>query len=116
DERFDVIQLSGVDSFSGTPAAAHVFSESYLYTREAFELYLSRLTDGGILNLMRYEYTPPHEMLRALTTAVAALRATGVSRPADQVAMVSAANNHFTALLLKRTPFTAAEIQRLQAW
>jgi spermidine synthase len=27
-DRYDVIQLSGVDSASGTPGAAHVFSES----------------------------------------------------------------------------------------
>jgi spermidine synthase len=33
--RFDVLQLSGVDSYSGTPGAANVFSESYLYTLEA---------------------------------------------------------------------------------
>ncbi len=44
-ERFDIIQLSGVDSYSGTPGAAHVFSENYLYTAEAFDLYLSRLSD-----------------------------------------------------------------------
>ena len=44
DERFDVLQLSGVDSYSGTAAAAHVFSENYLYTDEAFDLYLARLT------------------------------------------------------------------------
>ena len=53
DRRYDVIQLSGVDTFSGTVASAHVFSENYLYTLEAFELFLSRLTDDGILNLMR---------------------------------------------------------------
>ena len=34
---FDVIQLSGVDSYAGTPGSAHVFSESFLYTAEAFE-------------------------------------------------------------------------------
>jgi hypothetical protein len=63
---FDVIQLSGVDSVSGTPAAAHVFSENYLYTQEAFDLLLSRLSEDGIVNMMRTEYRPPREMLRAL--------------------------------------------------
>lgn len=115
-DRFDVIQISGVDSFSGTPGAAHVFSESYLYTVEAFALYLGHLRDEGILNMMRYEYVPPHEMLRALTTAVAALRRAGVSRPADHVVMVGSRNQHFTALLLKRTPFTPDELQRLREW
>lgn len=93
-----------------------MFSESYLYTVEAFLLYLSRLTDAGIVNMMRYEYVPPHEMLRALVTAVSALRQAGVSHPADHIAMVSAKNQHFTALLLKRTPLTPAELARVNEW
>ena len=44
----DVLQLSGVDTASGTPAAAHVFAESYLYTGEAFDLYLRRLSPNGV--------------------------------------------------------------------
>lgn len=116
DERFDIIQLSGVDSYSGTPAAAHVFSENYLYTAEAFDLYLSHLTEEGILNMMRLEFIQPREMLRALTTAVAALRRAGVARPADHVMMLTATEGNFTALLVKKTPFTAAKQQRLAAW
>jgi spermidine synthase len=115
-ERFDVIQLSGVDSYSGTPGAAHVFSENYLYTAQAFDLYLSRLTDDGILNMMRLEFFPAREMLRALVTAVEALRRAGAARPADHVVTVTATNGTFTALLVKRTPFTDAELDRLDAW
>ena len=115
-DRYDVLQLSGVDSYSGTPGAAHVFSESYLYTAEAFDLYLSRLTDGGVLNVMRLELFPPREMLRALVTAVAALRRAGVAEPAQHVQMVTATAGNFTALLVKKTPFTAEERRRLAAW
>lgn len=115
-DRFDVIQLSGVDSYSGTPAAAHVFSENYLYTAEAFDLYLSRLTDEGILNVMRLEMKPPREMLKALTTAVAALRRAGVREPAQHIAMLTAKGGNFTALLVKKTPFHVAERERLRRW
>jgi len=113
---YDVIQLSGVDSYSGTAAAAHVFSENYLYTSEAFDLYLSRLSDQGVLNVMRLEFPVPREMLRALATAVAALRRAGVDRPADHIVMVTQSNGIFTALLVKRTPFTPADLDRLEAW
>jgi spermidine synthase len=116
DERPDLIQLSGVDSYSGTPGAAHVFSENYLYTREAFELYLARLADDGILHMMRLEHTPPREMLRALVTAVAALRAHGVSEPHRHVVTLGATRGNITSLLLKRRPFTAEELARLRAW
>jgi spermidine synthase len=115
-DRYDVIQLSGVDSYSGTPGAAHVFSENYLYTAEAMDLYLSRLTDEGILNMMRLEWNPAREMLRALVTAVEALRRAGVSDPARHIVMLTAHDGRFTALLVKKTPFTPAQEARLGAW
>jgi spermidine synthase len=115
-ERFDIIQLSGVDSYSGTPGAAHVFSENYLYTAEAFDLYLSRLSEDGVLNMMRLEHRPAREMLRALTTAVAALRRLGVTDPKRHIVTVTENTGFFTAMLVKRTPFSEAELQRLREW
>ncbi len=115
-ESFDIVQLSGVDSFSGTPGAAHVFSESYLYTEEAFELYLSRLNPNGILNVMRMEEYPAREMLRIVATAVAALKKSGVSDPAKHLALISEKGINFMALLVKKTPFTRDELDKLTAW
>ncbi len=115
-ERYDVLQLSGVDSYSGTPGAAHVFSESYLYTAEAFDLYLSRLKDDGILNVMRLEHRPAREMLRALVTLVGALRRAGIAAPAEHILMVTARPLNLTTLLAKKSPFTADETHRLAAW
>jgi len=116
DKGFDVIQLSGVDTAAGTPAAAHVFSESYIYSAEAFDLYLARLSPNGILNMMRQEYRPPREMLRALATAVGALRRAGIQHPAAHVVTVTARDGLFTALLVKRTPFTEEERARVSSW
>jgi spermidine synthase len=114
--EYDVIQLSGVDSYSGTPGAAHVFSENFLYTAEAFDLYLRHLGPNGIINMMRLEFAPAREMLRALVTATAALRRAGVTRPADHLVTLTASNGHFTALLVKKSPFTPGELQRLESW
>jgi spermidine synthase len=114
--RYDVLQLSGVDSYSGTSGAAHVFSESYLYTAEAFDLYLSHLSEQGILNMMRLEFRPEREMLRALTTAVGALRRAGVKEPSRHVVTITSARRNFTAMLVKKTPFQAAELARLASW
>jgi spermidine synthase len=113
---YDILQLSGVDSYTGTPGAAHVFSENYLYTAEAFDLYIARLTPEGILNVMRLETHPPAEMFRALVTAVGALRRAGVTHPASNVIMVLEKGGNFAALLVKRTPFTADEEARVSDW
>jgi spermidine synthase len=116
EDRYDIIQLSGVDSYSGTPGAAHIFSETFLYSAEAFDLYLSRLSDEGILHMMRLEWKPPREMLRALVSAVEALRRRGVTEPARHVIMLTAHNGHFTGLLVKTTPFTPAQEGKVNAW
>lgn len=116
DARYDIIQLSGVDSYSGTPGAANVFSESYLYTAEALDLYLRRLTDDGILCLMRIEHRVPREMFKVLTTGVAALRRAGVTDPRRHVIMVSEQGGAFVSMLVKKTPFTEAEVARASAW
>ncbi|PYQ15308.1 MAG: hypothetical protein DMF80_09565 [Acidobacteria bacterium] len=115
-DRYDVIQLSGVDSYAGTAAAAHVFSESYLYTAEAFDLYLSRLADEGLLAMMRLEFVPPREMLRALATAVGALRRAGVAHPSAHIVTLTETSGRFTSMLVKRQPFALDEVRRLAGW
>jgi spermidine synthase len=115
-DRYDVIQLSGVDSFTGTAASPHIFSENYLYTSEAFDLYLSRLTEGGIVNVMRIDRDIPQAIPRLLATAVGALRRAGVQRPAAHLVTLTTDDGLFTAVLIKRTPFAPAEVTRLERW
>jgi hypothetical protein len=65
---------------------------------------------------MRLEHTPQKEMLRALTTAVAALRRAGVQEPRSHIVMVTEYTGAFTAMLVKKTPFTGEDLARLKAW
>jgi hypothetical protein len=116
DDVYDVIQLSGVDSASGTPGAAHVFSESYLYTAEAVDLYLSRLTPEGVLNVMRPESTPPRDMLRLLATVVRSLRRRGVERPAEHVMVLVDRTGSFVAVLVQPSPFGVEQVRRVALW
>lgn len=51
DRRFDIIQLSMVDTSAATGAGAYALTENGLYTREAFSDYLGRLAPGGILSV-----------------------------------------------------------------
>lgn len=116
-EAYDVIQLSGVDSYSGSQGAAHVFSETYLYTLEAVRIYLRRLTPGGVLNLMRLESNDePREVLRLLTTVLAALRAEGFARPERHVMAVAQPDLRFVSLLVSKTPWTLRDVGEVSAW
>jgi spermidine synthase len=114
DRRFDVIQLSLIDTFSLNATGGFVFSENYLYTAEAFEEYFDHLTPDGILTLTRY-FVPryPLEMLRLTAMTRAAWEAKGVERFADQVIVLQQGLN--ATMLAKRSPFSAEELRTLTA-
>lgn len=115
-EQYDIIQGIGLDNIAALSSGAYVLSESYLYTVEAFELALSRLTPQGLLSWTRDTSTPPSETLRLTGLAGEALRRQGVSDPARHIAVIGNEANTTVTLLMARSPFTEAAIQRLREW
>jgi hypothetical protein len=113
-EPFAVVQMSLIDTWAATGAGAFSFSENALYTVEAWQVFLRRLTDDGIFTVSRW-HSPEAlgETGRVMSLAVAALYELGVARPRDHLALVSAGN--ISTLLVRRTPFDDADRQRLQA-
>lgn len=114
DQRFDVIQLSLIDTFSLNAAGGVVFSENYLYTVEAFREYFRHLTPNGILTVSRY-FAPkyPLELLRLLAMAREAWEAEGVTDFAAHVAVLNQSIN--ATMLVKRSPFTPDELAAIEA-
>ena len=114
---YDIIQLTGVDSYTGTMASSNIFSENYLYTKEAVKLYFERLTDQGIINIIRLEFPRvPREVIRMLTTVVETLREQGIEEPAKHIVTITYNKHTLAALLIKKTPFTENEIKKLKEW
>ncbi|MGE0482477.1 MAG: hypothetical protein AB7Q17_18630 [Phycisphaerae bacterium] len=120
DRKFDVIQLSGVDTFTALASGATALTEAYLYTTEALGAFLDHLTDDGVVSFSRWLFTPDRETLRLVVTARAALEARGVADAHAHVAVIAAPAWHnrspWAETLVKRTPFTRDELARLRAW
>ena len=120
DERYAHIQLGFVDTFSGGSAQAFALTENNLYTVEAFEEYLDHLAPGGVLNVSRPIRHNGDEALRATVLALETLRRRGVPDPERHVAVVVGDYRLFLTrfaygtVLVKRDPFTAAELARLR--
>ncbi|MCB9831522.1 MAG: hypothetical protein H6807_03535 [Planctomycetes bacterium] len=111
-QAFDLIQMTGADTYAANPAGASILSESYLYTREAFVDHLAALRPGGILEVTRFGI----ESRRILNTALAALEERGVERPLDHVVVVAQGPlNQWTSVLVFDRPVTAAEGARIDA-
>jgi spermidine synthase len=111
DERFDVVQISGVDTWAGLAAGAYVLAENYLYTVEALGAMHDRLADGGIVQIMRFAQDA--EVLRLLSNAHEMFRRRGIADFRRSVAVLRT-DDQFAAVLIKKGPFTAQEVRRLE--
>ncbi len=87
-ESWEIIHVSLLDSFSASAAGALSLSESTLYTIEAFDAYLSRLAEGGMLAITRWLRVPPRDSLKLLATAADALALRGVDDPGRRLALI----------------------------
>lgn len=85
---YDLIQLSLFDSFAASAAGMYALNESYLYTVEAFQQYLSHLKSSGYLSISRWLKIPPRDTLKLFATAVDALKNTGVANPEEHIVLI----------------------------
>jgi len=114
DASYDVIQASGVDTLTAITSGGMSLVENYLYTTDAVLEYLRILRPDGILSLTHWRAKPPHVSLRMTLNYLEALERLGIAEAWRHVAVV--ASPDWVALLAKKTPFDAAEAQRLRDW
>ena len=88
-DRFDIIQVSLIDTWAATAAGAFVLAENSLYTTEAWKLFLSRLTPRGVLTFSRWYFADrPGEVYRLVSLASASLLSLGVKKPRGHILVV----------------------------
>jgi spermidine synthase len=112
-EKFDLIEMSMVDTWAATGAGAFSLSENGLYTVEGWKTFLSALTPTGLFTVSRW-HSPNStvELGRVVSLAVAALMELGVDRPTDHI-FIAGINNLATAIV-SRTPIARSDLQTLQ--
>jgi SAM-dependent methyltransferase len=111
-EDYDLIQMSGVDTWAGLSSGAYVLSENFLYTVEAIQEYYRHLKPDGILSVGRFTLDPPRESLRLVSIAFEALKELHVEHPEQQIIAASWGNPFLGRLLVKRSGFTPDEVKR----
>src|SRR5262249_16285599 len=123
DEHFDVIEASFIDTWAATAAGALTLTENSLYTVDAWQLFLQRLSPTGILSFSRwYSSDFQAETYRLVSLAVAALRSEGISDPRKHVVLISNVRHDISGnqlgaatILVARQPFSPQELDQLEA-
>ena len=78
--KYDVLQMSLIDTWAATGAGAFTLSENGLYTREGWQVFLRALTPTGVFSVSRwYDPEAASETTRLLSLGVASLMDFGVT-------------------------------------
>jgi spermidine synthase len=112
-QRFDVVQMTLVDTWASTAAGAFALSENNLYTVDAFREYFEHLKPDGMIAITRWEFRHPREALRVVAVAMEALHQLGVADPARNFIVASQGaldeDGIPVVVLAKKTAFTPEE-------
>ncbi|MDA9459584.1 hypothetical protein XI00_36030 [Bradyrhizobium sp. CCBAU 21359] len=111
-EKFDLIQMSMVDTFAATGVGAFSLSENGLYTVEGWTTFLNALSSDGLFTVSRWHSpTATVEIDRAVSLAAAALMTLGVENPSDHIYVAGVSN--LATIIVSRRPFASADLQKL---
>ena len=117
-ERFDIVELTFIDTFAATAAGAYTLTENSLYTVEGWKLFLDRLDDDGLLAVSRGVST---ELGRLIALGRAALLATGAAHPERHMVLLtnrragSTSVHRMGLLLVRKTPFGTKELGQIRS-
>lgn len=118
-DRYDIIQISLVDTWAATAAGAFVLAENSLYTLDAWEVFFDRLKPDGVLSVSRnYIGERPAEVYRLTSLAVRALLDAGVENPRDHIFLLRhmyGTGNGIGTMLISKAPFSSEDLARLQS-
>ncbi len=115
DKKFDLIQISMIDTSAATAAGAYSLTESSLYTVEAFEDYMAHLKPGGLLSVAAVSAPVVDAGARLASMGWRVLRKIGAD-PALNVVAISTPwlhREHHTMrnVIVKKEPFTEDELK-----
>jgi len=118
-DRYDVVQMTLVDTWASTAAGAYALSENNLYTVEAFREYFDHLRPDGMIAITRWEFHQPREALRVVSQAMEALHTLGVANPVDNFIVASDGplnqDGRPVIVVAKKSAFTTDETRAVQS-
>lgn len=112
-EKYDVIQMSLIDTWAATGAGAFALSENSIYTVDAFKIFMNDLNEHGILTVSRWQAGESYnEIGRMLSMTIAALQDRGVKEPWKNIVMVH--SGRIATMVAGRDALTPAQLGAIE--
>lgn len=111
-ERFDLIEISMLESMGAASAGVYSLNENYLFTTEAIKLCLHRLRPEGILSVSTWIKNPPRDNIKLFAMAVEAIEQGAENAPAESIVMIRSWQT--ATLLVKNGCFREKETEAIR--
>jgi hypothetical protein len=115
-ERFDLVEVSLIDSTGLSQPAGYALDENYVYTVEGIRDYLRCLGPDGVLSLTVWNrLVPPRNVPKLLATVVEAAREEGLGDPRERLFVFHDFLSTAT-IMVKRSAFTREQVEELRGF
>jgi hypothetical protein len=125
--KFNVIQLSGVDTSAAQASGAYALSENFIYTVEAFQQYLDHLEKNGIVNFSR---PPGWQTMKIISMWMDVLESRHTEQPYRHIIVLNGNGLHrlkvedswiveegpWSQTLVKNSAFTEEQVRKITKW
>lgn len=116
-DRYDLVQISLIDTWAATAAGGLTLTENRLYTVEAWGDFYRSLKPGGMLSVSRWYDADSHrgEFYRLVAIAADALQRTGVPAASLKNHLIALNVGNIVTVITRPDAFTDAEWQAARA-
>ncbi|MBI9092053.1 MAG: hypothetical protein JEZ12_22800, partial [Desulfobacterium sp.] len=87
-DRFDLIEIKMIAAPGSAAAGLAAMHETYLYTVEAIQEFLTLLSPHGVLAISRWITTPPKDVIKMANTMIHALKRSGIEDATNHLILI----------------------------
>ncbi len=114
EDRFDLIQMSLIDTWAATGAGAFSLTENGLYTTDGWKIFLQSLSDDGVFTVSRWYYPQNSDFVdggRIVSLAMSTLFEMGIKKPRDHIYL--ATSGIISTIVVSLSGFSEEDLQSL---
>ncbi|MCC7038179.1 MAG: hypothetical protein IT560_12880 [Alphaproteobacteria bacterium] len=114
-EKYDLLQMSLIDTWVSSAAGAFALTENALYTVDAWRTFLNRVNDGGIFTVNRFHHESAacNDLCRLATITSTALHEMGKPNPWKHVFIAHIGN--ILSMIVGKDELTTAQLDALHS-
>jgi spermidine synthase len=111
-EKYDLIEISMLDTYNTASSGIYALNETYLYTVESIQDFYQHLDDEGMLAITRWVVNPPRDNLKLLNICISALENLEIQDIDKHIIFIRSIQA--TTLIISKNPINENQINILK--